>query len=53
MERKTEMLNPNGFYDESESYFEKLIIWKYDFEEKPHHVIKKEKTKKSSKKCIR
>ena len=50
------MLNPNSFYDESESYFEKLIVWKSDFEEKlikPHHVIKKKKKKKISKKCIR
>ena len=46
MEQKTEMLNPNSFYDESESYFEKPIVWKSDFEEKlikPHHVIKKKK----------
>ena len=42
MERKTETLNPIIFYDDSESYFQKLFLMKSDLEKliKPHHLIK-------------
>ena len=54
MERKTEYLNPSVFYEDTESYFEKLFLLKSDLEKlnKPHQIIKK-KRKKSFKKCIR
>ena len=49
VERKTEKLNPLNFYFDSESYFEKLILLKTDFDRliKPHHIniIKKRKKK--------
>ena len=40
VERKTEKLNPLNFYFDSESYFEKLILLKPDFDKliKPHHI---------------
>ena len=43
VERKTEYLNPSSFYDNDESYFEKLFLLKSDLEKliKPHHIIKK------------
>ena len=42
VERKTETLNPIIFYDDSESYFQKLFLMKSDLEKliKPHHLIK-------------
>ena len=45
--KKTETLNPIIFYDDSESYFEKLFLMKSDLEKliKPHHFIKKKKKK--------
>ena len=54
VERKTEYLNPSVFYEDTESYFEKLFLLKSDLEKlnKPHQIIKK-KRKKSFKKCIR
>ena len=47
-------MNPLNFYFDSESYFEKLIVLKSDFDKliiKPHHIniIKK----KNVKKCTR
>ena len=47
VERKTEYLNPSVFYDDAESYFEKLFLLKSDLEKliKPHHIIKKNKKK--------
>ena len=49
VERKTEKLNPLNFYFDSESYFEKLIFLKPDFDKliKPHHIniIKKRRKK--------
>ena len=56
VERKTEFLNSSVFYDDAESYFEKLFLLKSDLEKliKPHHIIKKNKKKiKSLRKCIR
>ena len=45
VERKTETLNPIIFYDDSESYFEKLFLMKSDLDKliKRHHIIKKKK----------
>ena len=47
VERKTETLSPIIFYDDSESYFEKLFLMKSDLDKliKPHHIIKKTKKK--------
>ena len=47
VERKTEYLNLSVFYDDAESYFEKLFLLKSDLEKliKPHHIIKKKKKK--------
>ena len=60
LERKTETLNPIIFYDDSESYFEKIFLMKSALDKliKPHHlIIKKKNTKKnctkSLRKCIR
>ena len=55
LERKTETLNPIIFYDDSESYFEKLFLMKSDVEKliKSHHVIKKKKKIIFLRKCIR
>ena len=56
VERKTEKLNPSVFFDDSESYFEKIFLLKSGLEKfvKPHHIIKKKKKKnKSFRKCIR
>ena len=52
VERKTEKLNPSVFFDNSESYFEKILLLKSDLEKfiKPHHIIKKKKKKKIFKK---
>ena len=57
VERKTEKINPQMFYFDSESYFEKLFFLKLDIDKliKPHHcnIIKKNKPKKKSvRKCI-
>ena len=56
VERKTKTLNAIVFYDDSESYFEKLFLMKSDLEKliKSHHVInviKKRKQKKCKKMC--
>ena len=55
-ERKIEMINPVVFYDDDESYFEKILLLEEDLMKnlKPHHIIK-EKKKKIRKiyKCIR
>ena len=55
VERKTEKLNPLNFYFDSESYFEKLILLKPDFDKliKPHHINIIKKRKKNLRKCIR
>ena len=55
VERKTEKLNPLNFYFDSESYFEKLILLKPDFDKliKPHHINIIKKRKKNVRKCIR
>ena len=50
------MINPVVFYDDDESYFEKILSLEEDLMKnlKPHHIIK-EKKKKIRKiyKCIR
>ena len=53
VERNTEFLNPSVFYDDAESYFEKLFLLKYDLQKliKPYHI--KKKKKKYLRKCIR
>ena len=55
VERKTEKLNPLNFYFDSESYFEKLILLKPDFDKliKPHHINIIKKRKKNVRKCTR
>ena len=55
VERKTEKLNPLNFYFDSESYFEKLILLKPDFDKliKPHHINIIKKRKNNVRKCIR
>ena len=55
VERKTKTLNAIIFYDDSESYFEKLFLMKSDLEKliKSHHVIKKKKNIIFLRKCIR
>ena len=47
VERKTETLNPSVFYNDSESYFEKILLLKSDLEKfiKPHHIIIKKRKK--------
>ena len=52
-ERKTEMISPVVFYDDNESYFEKILLLEEDLMKnlKPHHIIK-EKNKKIYK-CIK
>ena len=55
-ERKTEMINPVVFYDENESYFEKILLLEEDLMKKlkPHHIIKeKKKKRKKNYKCIK
>ena len=56
-ERKTEMINPVVFYDDDESYIEKILLLEEDLMKnlKPHHIIIKDKKKKIRKiyKCIR
>ena len=55
-ERKTEMINPVVFYDDDESYFEKILILEEDLMKnlKPHHIIKDKKKKiRKIYKCIR
>ena len=55
-ESKTEMINPRVFYDDDESYFEKILLLEEDLMKnlKPHHIIIKDKKKKIRKiyKCI-
>ena len=55
-ERKIEMINPVVFYNDDESYFEKILLLEEDLMKnlKPHHIIK-EKKKKRRKiyKCFR
>ena len=55
-ERKTEMINPVVFYDDDESYIEKILLLEEDLMKnlKPHHTIIKDKKKKIRKiyKCI-
>ena len=55
-ERKTEMINPVVFYDDDESYFEKILLLEEGLMKnlKPHHIIIKDKKKKIRKiyKCI-
>ena len=55
MERKTETLNPIIFYDDSESYFEKIFLMKSALDKliKPHHLIIKKKTQKNCTKSLR
>ena len=53
---KTEMINPVVFYDDDESYFEKILILEEDLMKnlKPHHIIKDKKKKiRKIYKCIR
>ena len=47
-ERRTEMINPVVFYDDDESYFEKILLLEEDLMKnlKPHHIIIKDKKKK-------
>ena len=56
-ERKAELINPTVFYDDDESYFEKILLLEEDLMKnlKPHHIIIKDKKKKIRKiyKCIR
>ena len=55
-ERKTEMINPVVFYDDDESYFEKILILEEDLMKnlKPHHIIKDKKKKiRKIYECIR
>ena len=55
--RKAELINPTVFYDDDESYFEKILLLEEDLMKnlKPHHIIIKDKKKKIRKiyKCIR
>ena len=55
LERKTETLNPIIFYDDSESYFEKIFLMKSDLDKliKPPHLIIKKKKKKKQKNCTK
>ena len=52
LERKTETLNPIIFYDDSESYFEKIFLMKSDLDKliKLHHLIIKKNNNKKQKK---
>ena len=55
-ERKTDMINPVVFYDDDESYFEKILLLEEDLMKnlKPHHIIKDKKKKiRKIYKCIR
>ena len=56
-ERKTEVINRAVFYDDDESYLEKILLLEEDLMKnlKPHHIIIKDKKKKIRKiyKCIR
>ena len=55
-ERKTEMINPVVFYDDDESYFEKILILEEDLMKnlKLHHIIKDKKKKiRKIYECIR
>ena len=46
--RKAELINPTVFYDDDESYFEKILLLEEDLMKnlKPHHIIIKDKKKK-------
>ena len=47
VQRKTEMINTFDFYNNSESYFEKILLLKLDLEKilKQHHIIIKKRKK--------
>ena len=55
--RKAELINPTVFYDDDESYFEKILLLEEDLMKnlRPHHIIIKDKKEKIRKiyKCIR
>ena len=54
-ERKTELINPTVFYDDDESYFEKILLFEDLMKNlKPHIIIKDKKIKiRLIYKCIR